>query len=306
MRWVILLLSLVLISGLVYSQPPSLRSTKTSGEQKQKPASNNQQTADHECPAKQLPLPVELVNPPNGNAIAEELKKDREERTTNEHSMENFNWLLVAVGILQGIALIYTALVTNKAANAAALSAKTGINQVQISREEFIASHRPRLIVRRISVDTVRGVGTQDILKVEFVVANIGDTKAKIIEMSTRVWFPESSENWPAIPPYGESTFPDLTLESGESGPLTHNDTAEMLARFQFQLAATQMQAAAEKARLLRSGNNADNEPAFLFIGYIEYRDSLERKRRTAFLRQYNFTTQRFDPILHPDYEYQD
>ncbi|HUX65631.1 MAG TPA: hypothetical protein VMV42_00655 [archaeon] len=180
------------------------------------------------------------------------------------------------------------------------------IKQTAISREDFIATHRPRLAVRRLSINTVKGIGTPDILKVEFVVANIGATKAKIIEMSTRIWFPESSENLPAVPPYAESTFPGITLESGESGPLTHNDTAEMLARFQFQVGATQMHRAAEKARLLRSKNTAENEPAFLFIGYIQYEDALGRKRRTAYCRFYNFVTQRFDPIPHPDYEYQD
>jgi hypothetical protein len=43
-----------------------------------------------------------------------------------------------------------------------------------------------------------------------------------------------------------------------------------------------------------------------LFLGYVIYEDGNNVKRRTAFLREYRYDLRRFEPILHPDYEYQD
>ncbi len=46
--------------------------------------------------------------------------------------------------------------------------------------------------------------------------------------------------------------------------------------------------------------------PNLIVIGYVDYEDLLKRKRRTAFLRLYDFTTKRFTPSDDPAYEYQD
>ena len=43
-----------------------------------------------------------------------------------------------------------------------------------------------------------------------------------------------------------------------------------------------------------------------LFLGFIEYQDQVGTTRNTAFLRQFDSETGRFNPIQHPDYEYQD
>ena len=183
-----------------------------------------------------------------------------------------------------------------EAAKAARDSADAGKIVAETARDDFISTHRPKLIVRRVSLNIAKGSGLADVLGVQFIVANLGDTRATIIEMNARLWLPEVSQNLPPIPPYGQSTYPGLTIESGESPTLTHYEHG-LLARFEFRDGF---------AKTAMAAGGTDSGPALLFIGYVDYEDGLKRQRRTAFLRQYNFATQRFDPIPHPDYEYQD
>jgi hypothetical protein len=65
-----------------------------------------------------------MTNPPNSDAIANEIRKNRDEQSEENRHAFVFNFFLVAVGLLQGAALIYTALVSNKAANAAKAAAE--------------------------------------------------------------------------------------------------------------------------------------------------------------------------------------
>jgi hypothetical protein len=75
---------------------------------------------------------------------------------------------------------------------------------LDLARGQFVSSHRPRLIVRRVSIDDAEEKGrAQDGIEAKYVVANIGDTPAKIAETSTR--FYKATGALPASPPYGEA-----------------------------------------------------------------------------------------------------
>ncbi len=314
----ILAVALLIASAAALSQPPTSTPSKTRQEQKTETGKTAKDPKATQDESKTSPLSVTIDSP----VTVQKSEQDRHtEARDSEHKASNEWWLIIWTAVLACITLLLAGITavlarytyklwydTTKASERqsgemreslaiAERNAKTAEDNIDLARKEFISTHRPRLIVRRVSVDTVRGTGISDVLKVEFVVANIGDTKAKIIEMSTRIWFPESSLNLPAVPPYGESTYPGRSFESGASGPMTHIDSAEMLARFQSQI---------KLAAFTAVDGGSDSGPAFLFIGYIVYEDELKRKCRTAFCRIYNFATQRFDPIPHPDYEYQD
>jgi len=117
--------------------PPIPSTAKASDKEQQKPAAYNQTTHDHELGTESVPVIVKMLNPPNTDAIAAEIKKNREYQTTDDGNFVLFSSLLVVVGILQGVALAYTALVTNKAANAA----KTAAEAIPLIERPYIFVH---------------------------------------------------------------------------------------------------------------------------------------------------------------------
>ncbi len=169
--------------------------------------------------------------------------------------------------------------------------------QIKGALAEFNATHRPRIIVRRVSLNNAQRAAVPDNIGAEFLAANIGDTPAKIIEVSARLWLTEPKENLPAIPPYGERIFHGLNIEPGESKPFTHFESAEVSNETNFRDGFL---------GLLMNRSNAAANSGMLFLGYVVYEDGNKIKRRTAFLREYRYDLRRFEPIYHPDYEYQD
>ena len=83
----------------------------------------------------------------------------------------------------------------------------------------------------------------------------------------------------------------DLHLDSGQHHQQVFLGSDSVLERFAFQ-----------------EGFHSEKAPAkpLLFVGYILYIDAMNRRRRTAFLREYDYATHRFNAIKHHDYEYQD
>ena len=169
---------------------------------------------------------------------------------------------------------------------------------VDLARKEFISTHRPKLVVRRISLNEVNGAGVWNIIAAEYVIANVGDSTATIVSTSERLWLPTAKENLPSIPPYAEPVTHSLILEAGLSLVFKHYATDDdLLKKYQQSSAYTDSSI---------SEGRTDSGPELLFLGYIVYKDDLDRKRKTAFLRRSNYITKRFSPIKEPDYEYAD
>jgi hypothetical protein len=118
------ILILVAIPASSASKPPIPGTGKVVSPNKQKPATHDQPAADNERGTPAVPLIIEMHNPPNTDAIAAELKKNREDQASENRRSMIFNSLLVGVGVLQAFALCFTVLVTNKAANAANAAAE--------------------------------------------------------------------------------------------------------------------------------------------------------------------------------------
>lgn len=169
--------------------------------------------------------------------------------------------------------------------------------QKEIARLQYFATHRPRLVVRRVSMRYVMGIPSAvEHVAVEFIVANIGNSAATIKELSALILTTDTEEPaFDAIPPYAESSSPGIALESGGSAPIVHREhDATTVADFRFRQGVA-----------LTRNNLVFGQPAF-FLGYIQYEDSLGNRRRTAFMRRYDFATERCTPVGDPDYEYQD
>jgi hypothetical protein len=81
-------------------QPPSPSGGETAGKNQQKTTATQQPSSDNKRGTKEAPVIVEMANPPNGDAIAAEIKKNRDDQTAESGRSFIFNSLLVAIGFL--------------------------------------------------------------------------------------------------------------------------------------------------------------------------------------------------------------
>ncbi len=241
---------------------------------------------------------------PSTGTVISEVKPNPSENQSEDQTKwwRNVNWygwaqFFVAIGGLYIIWRTLKAIERQAAANQAAtvearLSTELAMRTAELTLNEFIATHRPKLIVRRVFTKTLHGQGIPDLLGIECIVANTGDSEATIVEINTNLWIPNAQESLPANPPYGDSMSISSPLDGGISFPWTHPATSEQTMRY------NHLSGFAEEG--------GDVGTCMYFFGYIMYKDRLNRHRRTAFCRRFDFTTQRFTVVKDPDYEYQD
>ena len=162
------------------------------------------------------------------------------------------------------------------------------INKQQaVGRQEYFATHRPKLVVREV-VMTER----TPYVKIQFAVANVGASDAAVVESAAVFWHGSAAllrvRDIPAAQEIGA-----VTIASGDRH--THEITSDIQG-FGLFLAAGELDA--------RFWDRAD---PFVFRGYIIYQDPItEIRRRTAFWRVYNASAQRFGAVDDPDFEYAD
>jgi hypothetical protein len=177
-----------------------------------------------------------------------------------------------------------------ESAKAAKDSANAALLSVDLTKQQYIASHRPRISVRR-AVNRSLSVNGESVLTVEYVIVNTGDTEARITTISEKVTCPRRAE---LRLEYAEPEKVDITVKPGQ------------LAR-QFISTKAMGEAFGYWFECLKKPPESHIGPyKMIFFGYIEYVDLAGRTRRTAFLRNCDFETQRFFVVEHPDYEYQD
>ena len=262
--------------------------------QEQTIAKDSKKTTSHnKSGTESNPLVVKMAQPSDSEKETQSKREERKENLEKElnsltgkladytNDLSRFTSILVGIAFLQLVVFWWQGKQLRKT--------------VDIGREEFISTHRPKIVLRRFSI--VEDSVTQR-LGVEYVISNIGGTKANIAAMSHRIWFPESDENLPPIPPYNDRTDESFILESGESIRRNYFETdSQILFRYQ-------MTSAFIRTRKSSGGMLIPEE--LLFLGYVVYRDGLNKSRETAFLRRLDFGTERFSAIEHADYEYQD
>jgi hypothetical protein len=174
---------------------------------------------------------------------------------------------------------------TNKMTEAAKAQADAAEVSANVARAALVASARPRMIVRRVSVS--RFEGGEPIL-LQFIVANVGGSPAHILESNFTI-MAGTITDLPAIPPYtdfGNEFLGTPTFESGTSKPFTATDPGAIVP--------------SDKTRIYDGGLR------YRLLGYIQYRDDSGNIRRTAFCREKKPTQHRFLTVNDPDYEYED
>jgi hypothetical protein len=162
-----------------------------------------------------------------------------------------------------------------KAATAAAASAKAADRNIALA-------FRPRLVVRRISLDKWN---IHEFGEIQFIVANVGVSPGKIVESNATIHVLRQG-TLPAIPPYSDSfnSMGNPTVDPGPGIP--------------------------EKAMTVMPVTDHEYDRVFgaprgrlYLIGYIVY-DGEAGRQHMAFGREYDNGTKRFGPVTDPNYEY--
>lgn len=164
---------------------------------------------------------------------------------------------------------------------------------IDLARDEFISTHRPKIIIRAIYRDDAPDNETEPMPQMTFSIANIGSTPATVFEISATV----REIDWDLCPrpAYATSTKYNTVIHIGNPLPLTIHIGDDVAGKQNFELGFWIGNKAFEVSRT-----------SICCFGFILYKDSLDHIYRTAFLRRYNPSPDRWDKIDDPDYEYQD
>lgn len=176
---------------------------------------------------------------------------------------------------------------TRTAANAAR-------DSIKLAREEFNASHRPRLVVRRVQL---RFDPEKNQCGINFVVANVGDSIATNLRGLINIKVIDAQQmrsfEYESMPKY-EGNWTDLSkliATTTASPDLKGGQRAFIFIQFD-ELTEDSMSIIRQGARVL------------YFYGVIDYQDQEGRRRDMAFFRTYQSLPNNFVSKDDPDYEY--
>ena len=247
---------------------------------------------------KGTPLVVSVDNAPV--IKVENCPKSQEEaRQPNEKQNEKTarQWWLTADGLT---ALFTGLLVAIGVASAAVLAIQSWLlgRQVELAREEFNATHRPRLTVREVMLfpfplqTPTEETGIRPTVKVRCVIANTGDGDGNIQESHFELQDVSGDYLMPLQPVEGANPLGPTKLIPG-----THKfwEVRSTIGRIAFM-------------KIVNSRNSAPIIPRrnLYFRGFIVYADINGVWRRMAFCRRFDPDTDSFRRIDNPDYEYAD
>jgi hypothetical protein len=233
---------------------------------KHKPHSDQatQAASDEPKGAATAPFFVQVIPSPKPTEERIQEEDDREEKKSADRWL--VRWTFALFGATIG--LILATLILRYFAYRQAIDMRRSID----------LAYRPRLIVRRISIDEPRprgGISAPPCIQVQYVIANIGANTGYVMDNYASLYFVKSGEELPALPPFeGEkNTIGALKFGNGDSKPLNFNSP--------------------EKGWRFLQDRLSRGEKMY-FLGYVQYRDGIGNIRRTAFCRRYNGNTKRF------------
>jgi hypothetical protein len=178
---------------------------------------------------------------------------------------------------------------------------------VAIAKAQVIASNRPKLVIRGMSlipgkiveVDGVPRLEEDPVWRIRFVIANIGGSRATVTESNLTMFelgVGTLQELIPGFPPYSArgDAFEGFMIEPGE-----RQERTVLLEEIQ-----------TRRLKFLKSCRKQGTDTTNLrtiFFGFAHYRDDSGVGRRTGFGAEYDaekMTFMRLD--AYPDYEYSD
>jgi hypothetical protein len=169
---------------------------------------------------------------------------------------------------------------------------------VNIARSTLVSTFRPKLILRSITLRQGTNIPTHGVpdthpWKVDYVIANIGGSRAHITMRSFAVSMFEGKELPFPLPYARQAEENAFVLEPGEERELSVGLEENLITLFR---------------HLGVKGGYLDHQrTAFVyFFGFVQYTDDIQITRKIAVLRHYETKTGRFLMVSDPDCEYAD
>lgn len=196
--------------------------------------------------------------------------------------MNYLQWALSLVethnGAVTAVATVFIAVFTIVLAFVTARQARLTKEAVNLGRQEFIASHRPRLVIRRIDVGEI-GDGK---FNMQCTLANEGDSDGRVVDSRYGFEFSEGRK----FGPFGDGNFGTHDLPPGTE------------VRIMFNVGIN------DGAALHLAMAEDLNPPRQLYFrGFVLYADKNEVMRRAYFSRRYDPSAARFWVTNDPDYD---
>jgi hypothetical protein len=186
-----------------------------------------------------------------------------------------FNGILVLFNGILALCTWKLVSSTDKLWSAADAQARSTQQSIDLTRSEFLATHRPRLRVRVVKL----GETVIDSIKIQYTIINVGETPAKMTLHKT--------------------TTIAQAADGGVIPSSIHDEECVRLTGGEAKILQTRVIPDFDTSFDLASGG------AVIFRGIIEYVDDVGVKRRTGFLRTYKLAIGRFvaDTDLNEEYE---
>lgn len=241
---------------------------------------------------KGAPLIVETVEGPNDAAERDSAAKHREQEATNSRFTMIFTGAMVIIAVLQAFLFLIQLKLMRKSLVDTTIAAKAAEAAAKLARDEFTASHRPRLIVRREELRF-----TPEHQGINLVIANVGDTPATRITADVNIKIlplGDGSLTRESMPPYSGHQI-DISQQFKDGGGSAELKAGARVFVF-FQLNELNQEA---------WDALTNNRQTLYFFGNVTFYDSVGTARDSAFFRIYNSVSRKFSPVSDdPDYEY--
>jgi len=281
-----LLIILVLTAGSAWSDDPIPGSTEKIASPQKQASNTKQPTAEDYRGTEKQPLFVKVVDSPQTETNATKNENKSSDKPAfvwgmaAEEATAIFTGLLVVVGALTAAVLIGQSYFLRRSVN--------------LARDEFISTHRPKIRIRHV---WIRGrIGPSKRITIDVVVVNSGISPAFLREFNAKVLIQPSDRILPQEPYFMDNTkatMSDYSLLSGipyvfKDRPGEHLTTDD--------------------------ANGVLQQTHVMYCyGYVEYADAAHNIRKTAFFRRLKVVeipdgkiVVRFEKEDDPDYEYED
>jgi hypothetical protein len=297
MRKVLLVVIPLLLMSIVHAesqQPHSLGQPP----QENINATHNKQQSDYGT--KDIPFFVKIIPAPKNDVETQKEEQERNRKVFVEYATIAIAFITAVILLLQLFVFgtqakrlketIDEMKVATKATQEAANAATA---QTAVAVKEFISTHRPRLIVRNITI-MPNNYPRAPLEKIEWAVINSGDTAAEIIESNGTIL--EGVDSFDGRTSYSPARDTMKGIEKIAPG-------SEQTFQISFD---PPVDLGTDKLMRLIRG-----ETYSYFVGFIRYKDDIGNIRRTAFCRRYNVLSRRFNSADNAaqtdfDYEYTD
>jgi hypothetical protein len=187
-------------------------------------------------------------------------------------------------GAVTAVATIFIAAFTIVLAKVTGKQARLSRESIDLARSEFIATHRPRIVLRDVSF--VDG-------QILYMLVNTGDTKATVVESWILDEFVPTAQAIRPLRSAGHDDLGRITFAGGEVRDLTH---------------APQMGAYIRIPDMMRIA--VEDQPPMIgeiyFTGAILYSDDVGNRRRAVFRRRWDRGSKGFIGMNDSDQEYAD